>query len=215
MLGLAYKRDIDDLRESPSLTIIESLRQKGADVAYNDPYFPVWVVGVTTTSTWTNTPLDNLAQYDAVLIVTDHSSYDYRDIVDALRSWSWTPETLPRASSRIRSSAAELHRFAKTQGALAIQVSAPCVVSISMRVLCLRRHSVPLYGFPQPFAEIHQRLVTQKFLGSANVGQRIPNIPGTARRVRRFALISRNLAQNAECLVQSDPGAGCRVDHFS
>ena len=40
MLGLAYKKDIDDLRESPSLTIIELLQQQGANVSYNDPYFP-------------------------------------------------------------------------------------------------------------------------------------------------------------------------------
>jgi UDP-N-acetyl-D-glucosamine dehydrogenase len=42
VLGVAYKRDIDDLRESPSLTIIELLREKGAQVAYNDPYSPPW-----------------------------------------------------------------------------------------------------------------------------------------------------------------------------
>jgi UDP-N-acetyl-D-glucosamine dehydrogenase len=40
VLGLAYKRDVDDLRESPSLTILELLRHRGATVAYNDPYFP-------------------------------------------------------------------------------------------------------------------------------------------------------------------------------
>jgi len=40
VLGLAYKRDIDDLRESPSLTILELLRERGAHIAYNDPYFP-------------------------------------------------------------------------------------------------------------------------------------------------------------------------------
>ena len=40
VFGLAYKRDIDDLRESPSLTIIELLRNAGAEVLYNDPYFP-------------------------------------------------------------------------------------------------------------------------------------------------------------------------------
>src|SRR5208282_4121446 len=40
VLGLAYKRDVDDLRESPSLTIIELLRKRGALVDYNDPYFP-------------------------------------------------------------------------------------------------------------------------------------------------------------------------------
>src|SRR5206468_5093638 len=40
VLGLAYKKDIDDLRESPSLTIIEELQKVGAEVSYNDPYFP-------------------------------------------------------------------------------------------------------------------------------------------------------------------------------
>ncbi len=82
VLGLAYKRDIDDLRESPSLTIIELLREKGANVAYNDPYFPTVGHGRHYALNMTNTPLDNLAQYDAVVIVTDHSSYDYKTIVE-------------------------------------------------------------------------------------------------------------------------------------
>ena len=82
VLGLAYKRDIDDLRESPSLTIIELLRAKGAIVAYNDPYFPTVGHGRHYDLNMTNTPLDNLGQYDAVIIVTDHSSYDYRAIVE-------------------------------------------------------------------------------------------------------------------------------------
>jgi UDP-N-acetyl-D-glucosamine dehydrogenase len=82
VLGLAYKRDIDDLRESPSLTIIELLRDKGAIVAYNDPYFPSVGRGRHYDLNMINTPLDNLAQYDAVLIVTDHTTYDYRAIVD-------------------------------------------------------------------------------------------------------------------------------------
>jgi UDP-N-acetyl-D-glucosamine dehydrogenase len=82
VLGLAYKRDIDDLRESPSLTVIELLREKGATVAYNDPYFPTVGRGRHYELNMTNTPLDNLGQYDAVLIVTDHSSYDYRAIVE-------------------------------------------------------------------------------------------------------------------------------------
>ncbi len=71
VLGVAYKRDIDDLRESPSLTIIELLRDKGAIVAYNDPYFPTVGRGRQYDLNMTNTPLDNLAQYDAVVIVTD------------------------------------------------------------------------------------------------------------------------------------------------
>jgi UDP-N-acetyl-D-glucosamine dehydrogenase len=82
VLGLAYKRDIDDLRESPSLTIIELLREKGAIVAYNDPFFPTVGRGRHYDLNMTNTPLDNLGQYDAVVIVTDHSAYDYKAIVD-------------------------------------------------------------------------------------------------------------------------------------
>jgi UDP-N-acetyl-D-glucosamine dehydrogenase len=82
ILGLAYKRDIDDLRESPSLTIIELLREQGALVAYNDPYFPTVGHGRHYDLNMTNTPLDNLAQYDAVVIVTDHSTYDYKSIVE-------------------------------------------------------------------------------------------------------------------------------------
>ena len=82
VLGLAYKRDIDYLRESPSLTIIELLRERGAIVAYNDPYFPTVGRGRHYDLNMTSTPLDNLAQFDAVVIVTDHSSYDYKTIVE-------------------------------------------------------------------------------------------------------------------------------------
>ena len=81
MLGMAYKKDIDDLRESPSLTIIELLREKGAEVLYNDPYFPTVGQGRHYNLNMTSTPLDDLEQYDCVLIVTDHSDYDYAGIV--------------------------------------------------------------------------------------------------------------------------------------
>jgi UDP-N-acetyl-D-glucosamine dehydrogenase len=81
VLGVAYKRDIDDLRESPSLTVIELLRKKGAIVAYNDPFFATVGRGRHYDLNMTNTPLDNLGQYDAVIIVTDHSAYDYKAIV--------------------------------------------------------------------------------------------------------------------------------------
>lgn len=81
VLGLAYKKDIDDLRESPSLTIIELLRKKGAVVSYNDPYFARVGRGRHYDLNMENTPLDDLGKYDAVLIVTDHSDYDYPRIV--------------------------------------------------------------------------------------------------------------------------------------
>ena len=81
VLGLAYKKDIDDLRESPSLTLIEILRSRGAEVAYNDPYFPTVGHGRHYDLNMTCTPLENLGEYDCVLIATDHSDYDYPQIV--------------------------------------------------------------------------------------------------------------------------------------
>ena len=82
MLGMSYKRDIDDLRESPSLTIIELLREEGAEVLYNDPYHPTVGRGRHYNLNMTSTPLTHLEQYDCVLIVTDHTDYNYQDIVD-------------------------------------------------------------------------------------------------------------------------------------
>jgi UDP-N-acetyl-D-glucosamine dehydrogenase len=81
VLGVAYKRDIDDLRESPALTIIELLQKEGAQVSYNDPYFPFIGKGRKYDLQMKCSPLDNLQQYDCVLIVTDHSDYDYARIV--------------------------------------------------------------------------------------------------------------------------------------
>jgi len=82
VLGVAYKKDIDDLRESPALAIIELLQKQGALVSYNDPYFEYIGRGRKYNLEMTNTPLVNLEQYDAVLIVTDHSSYDYGWIIE-------------------------------------------------------------------------------------------------------------------------------------
>ena len=81
VLGVAYKKDIDDLRESPALTIIELLQREGAQVSYNDPFFEYVGQGRRYKLEMANTSLENLQQFDAVLIVTDHSSYDYATIV--------------------------------------------------------------------------------------------------------------------------------------
>ena len=81
VLGVAYKKDIDDLRESPSLTIIELLQKDGAQVSYHDPYFPFIGKGRKYDLQMTRAELKDLGQYDCVLIVTDHSDYDYKRIV--------------------------------------------------------------------------------------------------------------------------------------
>jgi UDP-N-acetyl-D-glucosamine dehydrogenase len=82
VLGVAYKKDIDDLRESPSLTIIELLQKEGAEVSFHDPYFPFIGKGRKYDLQMKRSELTNLGQYDCVLIVTDHSDYDYKKIVN-------------------------------------------------------------------------------------------------------------------------------------
>ena len=81
LLGVAYKKDIDDLRESPALTIIELLQKTGAHVSYNDPYCPFVGRGRKYDLQMKSVDLDKIGDYDCVLIVTDHSDYDYQKIV--------------------------------------------------------------------------------------------------------------------------------------
>jgi UDP-N-acetyl-D-glucosamine dehydrogenase len=81
VLGLAYKRDIDDLRESPSLTIIELLQDRGAQVEYNDPFFPSVGKGRKYALDMSSTPLEKISDFDCVVIVTDHSQYNFGEIV--------------------------------------------------------------------------------------------------------------------------------------
>lgn len=81
ILGVAYKKDIDDLRESPALTIIELLQKEGAQVSYHDPYFPFIGRGRKYDLQMKRAELENLGQYDCIVIVTDHSDYDYAHIV--------------------------------------------------------------------------------------------------------------------------------------
>ena len=85
ILGVAYKKDVDDLRESPSLKIMQLLQQRGAQIEYNDPYFPqMHKMRHYNFENMKSVPIskDALAKYDAAIIATDHSSYDYHAIVD-------------------------------------------------------------------------------------------------------------------------------------
>jgi UDP-N-acetyl-D-glucosamine dehydrogenase len=84
VLGVAYKKDVDDLRESPSLRIIKLLQERGAKVDYHDPYFPYLhkmrhydFAGMKSV----DLTAESLTRYAAVVIATDHSSYDYPFIV--------------------------------------------------------------------------------------------------------------------------------------
>jgi UDP-N-acetyl-D-glucosamine dehydrogenase len=84
LLGMAYKKDVDDLRESPSLKLLELLTERGAAIDYNDPFFPALSklrhYDFSHLRSVDLTP-ERLAGYDCVLIATDHTSYDYDAIV--------------------------------------------------------------------------------------------------------------------------------------
>ena len=88
ILGVAYKKDVDDLRESPTLKIMQLLQQRGAHLEYNDPYFPqLHKMRHYNYENMKSVPMDSqtLGSYDAVIIATDHSIYDYVAIVDAAK----------------------------------------------------------------------------------------------------------------------------------
>jgi UDP-N-acetyl-D-glucosamine dehydrogenase len=83
ILGITYKKDIDDMRESPALEVIEHLHEKGAKVLYNDPYIPRIPKVRKHDLDMASTPLTAklLRSLDAVVIITDHTAYDYAWIV--------------------------------------------------------------------------------------------------------------------------------------
>ena len=84
ILGVAYKRDIDDIRESPALTIMKLLEEKGAKIAYNDPHVPKLHPMRKYNFTMSSKPLTEglLQEMDLVMLITDHRQYDYRWIVN-------------------------------------------------------------------------------------------------------------------------------------
>jgi UDP-N-acetyl-D-glucosamine dehydrogenase len=87
VLGLAYKKNVDDVRESPSIELIEMLREEGAEVDYNDPYIPTTHKQREHDLRMKSIPLteNSVKKYDCVLIATDHDDYDYEMIVNNAR----------------------------------------------------------------------------------------------------------------------------------
>jgi UDP-N-acetyl-D-glucosamine dehydrogenase len=83
LLGIAYKRDIDDLRESPALVLFDLLQRAGAEVGYNDPFFPEVGAGRHYSLKLHSTPLDRVPSFDCVVLVTDHTAYDIPALVAA------------------------------------------------------------------------------------------------------------------------------------
>jgi UDP-N-acetyl-D-glucosamine dehydrogenase len=87
LLGVAYKRDIDDVRESPALDVLKLLQEDGAEVHYHDPYVPTIQVDEGG-ATMSSVPLTDeaLAEADCVVVLTDHTAFDYGDIVERSRA---------------------------------------------------------------------------------------------------------------------------------
>jgi UDP-N-acetyl-D-glucosamine dehydrogenase len=82
VIGAAYKKDVDDVRESPALDVMDLLAQKGADVAYHDPHVPDVRIEA---GSLASRPLDEaeIARVDCIVIVTDHSSIDWTPVSGA------------------------------------------------------------------------------------------------------------------------------------
>jgi UDP-N-acetyl-D-glucosamine dehydrogenase len=83
VLGVAYKKDVDDMRESPALKLIKLLLDKGAAIDYNDPYIPKLAKTRHYQFSLSSVNLDEstITKYDCILIATDHSCYDYDFLV--------------------------------------------------------------------------------------------------------------------------------------
>lgn len=79
VLGISYKKNVDDMRESPSVVLMEKLRDLGAEISYSDPHVPVFPKMREHHFDLTSTSLDLgvIASYDCVLLATDHDSFDY------------------------------------------------------------------------------------------------------------------------------------------
>jgi len=104
LLGVAYKKDVDDVRESPAMAVLELLERDGAEVCYHDPHVPRW--NLPNGRSKESVPLDDslLNETDIVVVVTDHSSFDARRIfrrskllVDARNLTASVPEAVDTA----------------------------------------------------------------------------------------------------------------------
>ncbi len=100
ILGAAYKKDINDMRESPALDVITLLQQKGASVDYTDPFVPqIKLDGRVLRSI--DEPYEHLSEYDCCVIVTDHSVFDYERIVGEANLVVDTRNTIPHVDGRL------------------------------------------------------------------------------------------------------------------
>ncbi|CAG7840779.1 UDP-N-acetyl-D-glucosamine 6-dehydrogenase [Clostridium haemolyticum] len=105
LMGVAYKKDIDDMRESPALKVIEHLEKNGAEVMYNDPYVPNFKHGGKEYASveWEKA----IDKADIVIITTDHTDYDYEEIVKRAKIFYDTRN----ASSAVKNNREKIHKL--------------------------------------------------------------------------------------------------------
>jgi UDP-N-acetyl-D-glucosamine dehydrogenase len=96
LLGVAYKRDIDDVRESPALDIIHLLQLRGASVSYTDPFVPVVTMDGTEMQAQ---DISTAADADCVVIITDHAAFDYARVIKGAKLIVDTRNALKKFSS--------------------------------------------------------------------------------------------------------------------
>jgi UDP-N-acetyl-D-glucosamine dehydrogenase len=104
VLGIAYKRDIDDIRESPALDVMGVLQLKGARLTYHDPYAPHLAAREWPGATdMASVPLTDaaLADADCVVIITDHKTFDYPHIVKQARLIVDTRNAIKQAPAHV------------------------------------------------------------------------------------------------------------------
>ena len=109
VMGVAYKRDIDDLRESPALDVMMLLQRRGAMVTYSDPHVPV--ASHRRPRSGTASPEAAAAEADCVVIVTDHSSFDYAALVNALAADRGHAQRAEEVRLRQNRAAVAAHKF--------------------------------------------------------------------------------------------------------
>jgi len=81
LLGVAYKKDIDDLRESPALEIIKKLEQEGAAISYYDHYIPEFTSTGKEYKSLKELTAEDITEKDIIIITTDHNSVNYEMVV--------------------------------------------------------------------------------------------------------------------------------------
>jgi UDP-N-acetyl-D-glucosamine dehydrogenase len=103
ILGIAYKKNVDDVRESPAAEIMELLRERGARLDYSDPHVPAFPKMREHSFELSSVPVDAkaLAAYDCVVLVTDHDAFDYEAIAQHARLLVDTRGRYPKPAPNI------------------------------------------------------------------------------------------------------------------